>query len=259
MSDHGRFCWYELMTPDAKAAEAFYGTVVGWTFQPSGQEGQPYSIFSVAEGPVGGLLTTPPDALAAGAGPAWFGYVNVDDVDGYADKVKAAGGAVHRPPSDIPGVGRFAMVADPGGAVFVLFKPNIEATQPPPTPARPDKPGYAGWRELMAANGPAAFEFYSGLFGWNKAETHDMGEMGVYQLFALGGETVGGIMTKPPFVPHPHWQYYFLVDAIGAAIGRLEAGGGKVINGPHQVPTGEWMVQAIDPQGATFALLSATP
>jgi uncharacterized protein len=258
MSDNGRFCWYELMAPDAKAAEAFYGAVVGWTFQDASQPDKPYSTFSVAEGPVGGILTTPSEALAAGAGPAWFGYINVDDVDAYAEKVKAAGGAIHRPPADIPGVGRFAMAADPGGAVFVLFKPNpVGAT--PPAPARSGKPGHVGWRELMAADGPAAFEFYSGLFGWTKAEAHDMGPMGVYQLFAVDGETVGGMMTRPPFVPHPRWQYYFQVDAIGAAIKRLEASGGKVINGPHRVPTGEWMVQGIDPQSATFALLSETP
>jgi predicted enzyme related to lactoylglutathione lyase len=80
--------------------------------------------------------------------------------------------------------------------------------------------------------------------------------MGVYQLFKAGGDQAqGGMMTKPPAVPAPYWTYYFVVDAIPAAVQRLEAGGGKVINGPMEVPGGMWIVQGLDPQGAVFSLL----
>jgi uncharacterized protein len=70
---------------------------------------------------VGGLMPIPEDARAAGARPRWMGYIAVDDVDVYAARVNAVGGSVHRAPRDIPGVGRFAVVADPHGAGFMLF------------------------------------------------------------------------------------------------------------------------------------------
>jgi hypothetical protein len=66
----------------------------------------------------------------------------------------------------------------------------------------------------------------------------------------------GGMMTKPPMVPVPVWGYYFNVDTIQAAIERVKAGGGTIVNGPHQVPGGQWIVQGVDPQGANFALVS---
>jgi len=71
---------------------------------------------------VGGLMPIPEEARAMGARPAWNGYVLVDDADVYSERVKAAGGAIHRAPEDIPGVGRFSVAADPHGAVFILFE-----------------------------------------------------------------------------------------------------------------------------------------
>jgi predicted enzyme related to lactoylglutathione lyase len=84
--------------------------------------------------------------------------------------------------------------------------------------------------------------------------------MGVYRIFDEGkGSHMGdgGMMTKAPEMPNSRWGFYFSVDAIGAAIERVNAGGGKVIQGPHQVPGGQWIIQGIDPQGANFALVSA--
>jgi hypothetical protein len=199
-------------------------------------------------------METQPAARQSGAEPVWMGYVAVDDVDDYAGRFAAAGGAVRHAPDDIPGIGRFAVVADPQGAALVLFKPlSGEAV-----PAH-DAPGYPGWRELAATDGPSAFEFYAKMFGWEKSATHDMGPMGVYQLFAYDGADRGGMMTKPSFIPAPFWGYYFRVEAIAPAVEKIKAGGGAVINGPHQVPTGDWIVQATDPQGAKFALTSPNP
>src|SRR5262249_19417219 len=149
--------------------------------------------------------------------------------------------------------GRFAMVADPQGSTFSLFKAAAPMGQPP---ADPNKPGLVGWHELYALDGEKAFPFYAEMFGWTKVEAMDMGEMGVYQLFAAGGAPIGGMMTKPPNVPMPFWNYYFQVDGIGGAMERLKAGGGQVINGPMQVPGDSWIVQGVDPQGAMFSLVS---
>ncbi|QUD90463.1 VOC family protein [Phenylobacterium montanum] len=250
---HGSFTWYELMAPDAKAAAAFYGAVVGWTAQemPS-PEGPPYTVLQVGDRGVAGIMVTPKDA--GGPGPVWIGYVSVPDVDAYVERLKAAGGSVHRPPFDVPGVLRLAVVADPQGAVFCMHTPYSDAPAPP---ALPSESGYVAWRELMAADGEKAFAFYSQMFGWTKGESHDMGPMGIYQLFVDGGETVGGMMTKPANLPSPFWSFYFNVDGVRAGVDRLKAAGGVVINGPHQVPGGQWIVQAQDPQGAMFCLVSA--
>jgi len=133
------------------------------------------------------------------------------------------------------------------------------------TPIGPDRPqadanapGLVGWHELMAIDGGAAFDFYSELFGWTKSEVYDMGPMGDYQLFATGGPAnAGGMMTKPVSMPSPFWSFYFRVDGINAAVTRIIEAGGSIANGPHKVPSDDWVVQGFDPQGAMFSLVSA--
>lgn len=247
------FVWYELMTTDPAAAKAFYSQVVGWTAADSGMPDMEYTLLSAGSHQIAGLMALPPEACATGVPPNWTGYVAVADVDAKAADMQAAGGQVLHPPHDIPGVGRFAVMADPQGAVICLFKDSSNTAYTPP-PA--DMAGTVGWHELIAADGAAAWDFYSQMFGWTKAEAMDMGPMGVYQLFAAGSHPIGGMMTKPPEVPVPCWLYYFNTDAIDAAIGRVTAGGGKVIHGPMEVPGGSWIVQCTDPQGAVFALVA---
>jgi len=248
-----QFVWYDVMTSDLAAAESFYKSVIGWTAADSGLPDRPYTLFSMGPDMVAGVMPIPEDARAMGAQPCWTGYIGVDDVDDYAGRVTAAGGAVRRAPEDIPGVGRFAVVADPQGAAFILFKAT---TMPPPAPESTLSPGHVGWHELHATDWEAAFGFYSGLFGWTKTEAMDMGPMGTYQMFGAGGPTIGGMMNRLPEVPAPFWLFYFVVDAIDAARDRVAAGGGKVLQEPHQVPGGLWTLQCVDPQGAIFALVA---
>jgi predicted enzyme related to lactoylglutathione lyase len=253
---HGSFVWYELMTTDTKAADSFYRDVVGWGTQTPGTTlpGVDYKLFTVGSIPVAGLMNMPAAASAEGAPPAWIGYVGVENVDAAAAKVKELGGQVHKGPADIPGVGRFAVVADPQGAVFCLFKGEemMGAGEPPAAGA----PGHVGWHELYAGDHAPAFDFYAEMFGWTKADALDMGPMGTYQLFAHGGVPIGGMMNKPPQVPKPSWTYYFNVDGVQAAVERVKRDGGEVLFGPMQVPGGSWIIQGLDPQKAAFALVS---
>lgn len=250
----GSFVWYELMTTDAGAAEAFYRDVIGWGSQDAGMPmpGVRYTLLTAGEEVVAGLMALPQAAADAGARPGWIGYVGVTDVDATAREIVAAGGAVHREPDDIPDIGRFAMVADPQGAVFALFKPHTDMDQ---ASLPPGTPGRFGWHELMAADWEPAFDFYAGLFGWEKRDAMDMGEMGVYQLFTTGGEPDGGMMTKPASVPAPFWLYYINVAGVDAAMDRAKTRGAQVLNGPMEVPGGMWIVQMLDPQGAMFAIV----
>ena len=250
----GDFLWYDVITPDPEGGRVFYKAVFNWNMADPGVPGHEYTVLSVGSTGVGGLMRLPDDAKAMGVPPCWTGYIGSADVGADVKRLIAAGGSVRKPADDIPGIGRFAVVADPHGAVFILFKPN-----PPegdyPTLA-PEAPGNIGWRELMAGDGAVAFTFYAEMFGWTKAEAIDMGAMGVYQLFAKDGVTRGGMMTKMPQMPVPCWGFYFNAEAIDAAAAQVTHSGGTIVNGPMQVPGGQWIVQCVDPQGAHFGIVA---
>lgn len=247
----GNFVWHELMTNDPQTATAFYKHVVGWEAADMNLPDRTYIRLSIGKTGVGGLMALPQEARAAGAKPGWTGYIGVDDVDAAAAGVERGGGTVHRAPADIPTVGRFAIVSDPQGASFVLFKGAGGAA--PERPA-PGTPGLTGWNELHADDWESAFAFYAGLFGWQKAEAVDMGPMGTYQLFSAGAEPLGGMMTDRRPDTRPSWLYYFNVDAVDAAAKRVTAKGGQVTQGPVEVPGGSWIVHGLDPEGVKFAL-----
>ncbi len=164
------------------------------------------------------------------------------------------GGKVLSPVVDMPNVGRFATVMDPQGGVFAAFEPaDLEAT-----------PGHDSktvakeftWHELATTDAEGAWTFYAALFGWGKGEAMDMGPMGIYQLFNTGTHDIGGIFDKPAEMPMTAWVHYTRVDDVDAAAVRVTELGGKVVNGPMDVPGGDRIVQGIDPQGAFFALAS---
>ncbi|WP_131194241.1 VOC family protein [Lichenihabitans psoromatis] len=247
----GQFCWYELMTTDAAAASHFYCAVIGWTAETAGPPGLDYKRLLMDGAPICGLMRLPESLRAPGWRPSWIGHVAIDDVDAMVVRVRDAAGAIHREPTDIPGVGRFAVVADPQGAAFVLFQGLAEI--PSVSPA-PEALGSVGWRELYATDWQAAFAFYEGLFGWTKGDAIDMGPMGTYQLFCTGAQPVGGLMNKVGSMPVPFWSFYFTVDDIKSATARVVAHGGTILRGPNEVPGGSWIVNCFDPQGAMFCL-----
>ncbi len=246
----GSFVWCELLTTDTAAAESFYKKVVGWTSEPFGPGG--YIVFNNSAGSgVGGLMKLPDQAQQMGAPPHWMMYVGTPDVDGTATRIAQMGGRIHKQPEDIPNVGRFAVVQDPYGASFAIFNPK-------PAPGSPErKKGATGefsWFELYTPNPDGAWTFYESLFGWEKTSAMDMGDMGVYQMFGRGGGIPnGGIMKPPPGAPAA-WMPYALVKDAKAAAATAAANGGKIVNGPMEVPGGDWIVNCMDPQGAAFSL-----
>ena len=249
------FIWYELLTTDIEAASRFYGAVAGWAVADSGMPGVDYRLWSIDGANVGGLMAMPEQAASNGMRPMWLGYVAVADVDASVAGVTAAGGAVHMPRIDVPGVGRMALVADPQGAPFYVMDPAGMALgrKEPSRAFAPGKPGHGGWHELHTTDWEAALAFYGAQFGWAKSDVLDMGPMGKYLLFNTGGDAVGGMMNGPD--PRPSWLYYFNVEDIDAAKLRVGQAGGAVLNGPQQVPGGSWIVHARDPQDALFALV----
>ncbi|MET0272132.1 MAG: VOC family protein [Phenylobacterium sp.] len=251
MSDHGRFIWYELMTPDVAGAKAFYPGLLGWDVDEMPGGGMDYTIVGPGAG-IGGIMALDDAAKARGVPPNWTSYVYVDDVDAAASKATALGGAIHVPPMDIPGIGRFSVIADPTGAVIAIMTPAPMETPRPTVPL--DAVGNVGWRELYAGDLETAFAFYAAMFGWTKDSDMDMGPMGAYRLYSNQDGQMGGMMKKPDQIPAPCWVYYFRVADIDAAAAKVTASGGQVMMGPMVVPSGDWIVQAADPQGAVFAL-----
>jgi predicted enzyme related to lactoylglutathione lyase len=246
----GHFVWYELMAADMAAAKAFYAKVVGFGARDASAPGMPYTLLMAGETAVGGLMMLPEEARRMGAKPRWLGYIAVDDVDASTRRIEELGGTVHIAPADIPGVGRFSVVADPQHATLALIKPLDGAS---PADAL-DKPGHVGWHELLAADSDKAFALYAELFGWRKAELENNSDA-AYQPFAAGGQTIGGLFTKPPIVANPFWLYYFNVADIALAATNVTALGGKILEGPVDVPGGSRVARCEDPQGAMFALM----
>jgi len=249
-NSHGRFAWYELITTDVEAAKAFYANVIGWGTLDASAPGRVYTLFTAGKALVSGLMDLPEDARKMGGKPSWVGYVEVDDVDATANRIKRLGGVVHVPPTDVSNISRFSIFSDPQAARLALFKwLNPGQDQP----AELGAPGRVGWHELLADDWEKALAFYSELFGWQKADA-DIGEIGTYQLFSAGGQTIGGMLNKPSVIPVPFWLYYFNISDIDAAAQRVTTGGGQILDGPLEMPGGSWIVQCADPQGAIFAL-----
>jgi len=244
------FIWHDLMTKDVEAAKKFYADVVGWTYQSQ----MPNYTVTLAGGlGMGGIMDTPPDMKHMP--PVWTGYVYVPDVDAACKEVTKLGGKIYREAWTIPDVGRIAVIGDPTGSGLMIMQPlSTEKREEP----KPGSVGTVGWNELHAGNLDVAWDFYSKMFGWTKGQSMDMGEMGIYQVFQIGGQDVGGVMKKMDSMPMPMWAYYFNVDGIDKAVDRINKAGGKIAMGPHEVPGGFWIVNGIDPQGAFFSLLSTT-
>jgi predicted enzyme related to lactoylglutathione lyase len=246
----GRPLWYELMTSDMKAAEAFYTTVVGWKTSPFEGAGQPYSMFNRSgDVAVGGVMTTPSEVKAP---PFWAMYVGVPKLEDAAAHIKTLGGSECTEVITVPNVGRMQMMADPQGAVFYIYEPASEDQRPEGAP----EVGEASWHELMTTDAPAAMTFYEKVFGWQPTQTMDMGPAGAYQMFNRPHGMIGGMMNKAPEMANvpPNWQIYFRVPDVHAAAERIKANGGQILNGPMEVPGGDWIVNAMDPQGAAFGL-----
>lgn len=253
---HGSFLWYELMTRDAAAAKAFYDAVVGWTIAAEAPPGPvDYRMIDAGDGQAGGVLQLDATMLAAGATPAWFAYFTVDDVDAAVAGITGEGGTVMVPPWDAPGVGRIAMVTDPQNIPFYVMRGATEGATS--TAYQRHGLGHVSWNELLTPDADAALGFYHRQLGLTHMGGMPMGAMGEYSFIGPeGGEAVGAIMRAPPDAK-PGWNLYFRVEDVDVAKDRVVKAGGIVVHGPSDVPGGERMLQAIDPEGVAFGLVSA--
>ncbi len=253
----GAFIWYELMTPDTDGAKAFYDALIGWDISEGAPEFAGYRMIGRSDGKfAGGILPLTDEMQQHGARPIWLGYINVADTDAAVASIEQAGGKALMPAFDIPNVGRVAMVADPQGAPFYVMKPIPPAGQEKQASDvfSPDQQQRVSWNELSTSDPAAARTFYTGQFGWDDTEFMDMGELGEYRFLAQDGTRIGALCGVMPG-QQPKWRYYIRVPSIAKAKETAEAKGGTIHMGPHQVPTGDYIIIGTDPQGAEFALV----
>ena len=245
----GGYIWYELMTSNAEAALAFYGSVIGWKPKPHAGGIPGYTMLSTGDAEIGGVMQI--EAQMGLAGSVWVGYLNVADVDATVHVIQQAGGTLCIPGTDIPGgYGRFAMVLDPQGAPLYVMRPGGEGESSAFAP----RVGHCQWNELVTSDPEGATDFYARIFGWARGDVMPMGPLGNYQFLLNGSERFGAVMKRSREGAKPLWRYYFGVDDIDRAARAIVAGGGHQLAEPQPVPGGGFAVVAIDPQGAEFGI-----
>jgi len=256
MKHLGRFNWFDLMTSEPVAAQKFYAQVFGWKIVPWEHGEKPYAMFAIGDHQIGGSMQMPEDVVAMNIAPHWIGYATVEDVDAVATRANELGGTILKPAWDIPGVGRVAVLADPQGAAFAIFSGASERTMY----EGPARQGEVRWNELNTVDYESAWSFYSALLGWEKSASTELGEpIGTYFMFTTKGEkrSMGGMSNVAKVMEAPaHWLQYFHVDDLTSAMEEVAAAGGSVLDGPMEVPGGDWIAHCKDPQGADFALVA---
>lgn len=249
---HGQYVWYELTTPDVEAAKKFYPTFLGWGVQPFDKD---YQVWTHGGTPLGGIFRLNEAMQQQGVPPNWMPYIEAADVDAAVAKASSLGGSVIVPAADIPNTGRFAVLRDPQGAVFGVYKSTR------PSQAWDGKPviGRPSWHELATTDYAKAFAFYSALFGWAQTGAMDMGGGNTYFMYGKG-EPFGGIFNLMPDMKGmpPCWLLYFHVNDVGKAVTQAVKAGAKVQRPQMDIPGGSIAVLS-DPQGATFAVHHQSP
>lgn len=242
--------WFELTTADQDRAQTFYQDVAGWTIAAvPGQQFGGYRSASASDGQgVAGVMKPPPGMDGV---PGWTTYFYASDPDAKAEAVKAAGGSVLFGPIDIPGIGRFAVCADPQGVLFNIMRgdsPQASSAFKPMAAEAGD--GHVVWIELATPDTDGALAFYGTLFGWTKQGSMPMGTMGEYIFFGSSeSDRPGAIMSSVTTGRDPRWNIYVQVADIDAAIANITSGGGKLLQGPDEIPGGTFSINVADAEG----------
>ncbi|HUQ82709.1 MAG TPA: VOC family protein [Gemmatimonadaceae bacterium] len=251
---HGQFVWYELSTPDVDAAQKFYPRFTGWRTQAFDED---YTMWTTGGVPIAGLFRLTDEMRQQGIPPNWLPYVEASNVDETVAKAQSLGGRVVHGPAEVPGAGRFAVVADPQGAVFGVYKSSNANS------GAWDGTAVAGrfsWHELMTTDHVNAFEFYRALFGWETwGEPMDMGGGNMYAMYGKDGKGYGGMFNRPAEMGnmHPFWLVYIHVPDVGKAVASAVKAGAAIHRPQMDIPGGSIAILG-DPQGAGFALHHVT-
>lgn len=246
----GRFVWHELHTSDRAKAAKFYTQLISCESKdvPMGP-GEPYTLLLRDGKDFAGVTKSkaPPSVPSH-----WLPYLGVEDVDAFAAKAVELRGKILNAPMDIPNVGRFAVISDPQGAAFALYKEGRSAY--PEEPERPPVGSFC-WEELMTSDPEGAVKFYTDLFGY-KVDSMDMGPMGTYRILKRGDRQTAGVMKMPEMVPRAHWLTYLATKDVDASTRAAKELGATVLVQPQDIPKIGRFSVLDDPTGAGIALFT---
>ena len=248
----GDFCWVDCAAQDPAAAQEFYGSLFGWSFEHDDNGGMPYITLKAGEQAIGGMYQLMDEQKEQGVPPHWLGYVKVEELEPTLAKVGEHGGVVVMEPCEVPDHGRLAVVQDPTGATFAMWQPGGHDG----SAYCPDE-GMPTWFECMTTDIGAATAFYSAVFGWGVAE-HPTVDAGMnYKVFMNGEIPAGGCMQMgEEFGGAPsHWMVYFHVQDPDAVAERIAAGGGNVFMPPMDVAGVGRFGGGMAPDGAAFSFI----
>jgi uncharacterized protein len=245
---HGQFVWYELTTPDVDGAQKFYQRFTKWGTQAFDKD---YMMWTSGGVPRAGIFRLTDEMRKQGVPPNWMPYVESDDVDATARKAKSLGGTIVVPPDDIPGTGRFAVLRDPQGATFGIYKSAHMSNAWGGTP----EVDRFSWHELMTTDYTKAFEFYRALFNWKNVGEMDMGGGSMYLMAGHGEAMYAGIFNRMPDMANvpPFWLVYIHVKDVAKAVAAATKGGATIVRPRMEIPGGTIAILS-DPQGAGFAV-----
>ena len=252
MSDRpatGRFVWFDLMSTDQEGSLKFYRELFGWNVSRIPVEGMGnYCLLRLGDVGVGGVV---PLKDPKGIPSHWVGYVTVQDLDAAVIKIPELGGGLIVGPTEIPEVGRFAIAADPDGALFAPFTSANSAI------VENDRPplGAHCWSELMTPDPVASVKFYEELVGWNHIVKDT--SIGKYTVVRRGDKDTAGMIQLPPEANYlPQWIHYIHVSDVDDSSRKVLELGGKLSIPPTDLAQLGRFSVVTDPYGATFALFT---
>jgi predicted enzyme related to lactoylglutathione lyase len=247
----GAPCWADASLPDLEAGQRFYGELLGWTFQDTGEEFGHYTM-ALRDGKNAAALMGKMDPSMP---TAWSVYLATGDIAKTTAKVRENGGQVVFGPDTVGDVGVMAGAVDPGGSFFGLWQPGGH-----PGFAAVNTPGAFCWAENHTRDAAAADPFYEAVFGYRGQQVGD-GSTFDYKVWSVPGasDPVAGRMQRddlPADAPSAY-RVYFVVEDCDAAADTVRRLGGQVHQEPQDSPFGR-MAAVADDQGATFAVIDVT-
>lgn len=240
----GAPCWADLAIRDLAGAQRFYGALLGWTFDAAKPELNNYVTCRRDGQSVAGFMPA-----QAGMPIAWGVWLKSSDLEATAARITAAGGKLLMPGHEVKGLGHMLVALDVNGSFLGVWQPGAHRGA-----ERYGEPGAMCWNELYAADGAAADRFYRAVFGHEQARMGDPAEMD-YMMYSVGGEAVAGRMQvdgSRPDAPSGWWTC-FVVEDMDAALAKLRALDGALLQGPVDSPYGR-IARVRDPYGAGFKI-----
>ena len=239
----GAPCWNDLFSSDTERAKDFYGKLFGWTTMDPGPEYGGYFLFQKDGKVVAGCMG---NSGEEGHPDTWTVYLHSDDADRTVEAARAKGVPVLVEPMDVTQNGRFALVADPGGAAIGIWQPR-EVTG---FEIRGEV-GAASWFELHTPAYDESVSFYRDVFGWDAHAAAD-GPDFRYTTHGEGENGLAGIMATGDGAAQ--WNVYFEVEDADATAALATELGGTVVDAPVDTPYGR-LATLTDPTGTRLKLL----